>query len=87
MQALIGDEGEEELDWGNYQFATYNANADIIDENQIAQALENNCRVNLFTVNDPDKMLQFIKAGVGGIITDFPHHLKAVLQKYFPFSQ
>ncbi len=75
VQALIGDTGERTLDWGKFDFDTYNANADLIDEAQIATARANNSQVNLFTVNDPAEMQRFINAGVRGIITDFPQIL------------
>ncbi len=81
VQALIGDVGEQELDWGRFRFATYNVNADLIDERQIATAQANNSRVNLFTVNDPEEMKRYIKAGVMGIITDFPQILGKLLQE------
>ncbi len=81
VQALIGDTGEKSLDWGKFDFTTYNANADLIDEAQIATARANNSLVNIFTVNDTAEMRRFINAGVKGIITDFPQNLANLLHK------
>ncbi len=75
VQALLGNTGEQKLNWGEYHFATYNANADLIDEDQISLALQNKSQVNLFTINTPREMKRFITAGVKGIITDFPQIL------------
>ena len=79
IHALIGDSGFEPLDWGNYEFATYNANFRLIDEAQIAKAMKNGVRVNLWTVNDPSDLKRFIAAGASGFFTDFPQRLAALL--------
>lgn len=81
VQALIGDSLEKPLDWGEFEFSTYNVNAALIDEEQIQQAHNNGCQINLFTVNDPQEMRRFIRAGVQGIMTDFPHVLKGILEQ------
>lgn len=75
INALIGDSESEPQDWGNYEFEVYNANGDLTDEHQIERALEHGCRINLYTVNDPEQMKRFLRAGVSKIITDFPQRL------------
>ena len=74
--ALIGIPGSGVQDWGDFEFAIYNANSAYTDEQQIKEALTRGCRVNLFTVNDPQQMIRFRKAGVDKLITDYPQILK-----------
>ncbi len=75
VQALVGDLaiGPEP------EFDTYNAWAQMVDEAQIATALAQGVRVNLYTVNQETEMRRFIAAGVSGLFTDFPQRLKKVL--------
>ncbi len=80
VQALIGDEGERVLNWGEFGFDTYNANVDLIDIAQIVRARENGSAVNLFTVNTPEQMRHFIKAGVQGLFTDYPQILTEIIK-------
>ncbi len=75
VNALIGGYPLLTHNWEKYEFAVYNANGDIIDSKEIEQALQHGCRINLFTVNDPEDMTRFLKAGVEKIITDFPQLL------------
>ncbi len=75
VNALIGGHPLLTNNWGNFEFAVYNANGDVIDSKQIENALQHGCRINLFTVNDPEDMTRFLKAGVEKIITDFPQLL------------
>jgi glycerophosphoryl diester phosphodiesterase len=75
INALIGDLGDGRQDWGTYEFKTYNADARYTDEEQITKAHEHGCLVNLYTVNDRNDMLRFIRAGVHGLFTDFPQLL------------
>ena len=79
INALIGPSITGRQDWGGYEFSTYNADAECTDEAQINAACEHGCRVNLYTVNRPSEMLRFIRAGVGGLFTDFPQTLAGVL--------
>jgi len=78
LNALIGVPGSGVQDWGNFEFETYNANADYIDENQIKKALLAGCRVNLFHVDELHEMNSFIQAGVSRLITDYPQRLVAL---------
>ncbi|MBF0406512.1 MAG: hypothetical protein HQM10_04110 [Candidatus Riflebacteria bacterium] len=47
----------------------------------IAKAKEIGLDTYVWTVDEPEIMKEFIKAGVSGIITNFPHRLTAVLGK------
>ena len=76
INALIGIPGSGVQDWGNYEYGIYNANAAYTDEKQIEKARAKGCRVNLFTVNDPEEMKRFLDAGVDKLITDFPQKLR-----------
>lgn len=75
INGLIGENVFLPQDWGEYEFAIYNANVDLISLKQIEKAQRRGCRVNLYTVNNIKDMERFIKAGVEKIITDFPQKL------------
>lgn len=75
LNALIGGEITKPNDWGNYEFAIYNANVDKIDVMQLEKALKQGCRVNLYTVNRLAEMQRYLALGVDKIITDFPQLL------------
>ena len=79
VNALIGFPGSGVQDWGDFEFSIYNANSAYTDEKQINEALKRGCRVNLFTVNDPQEMIRFRKAGVDKLITDYPQVLKELI--------
>ncbi len=81
IQALIGYSNIAPLDWGNFQFKTYNANHILIDEEEIRMVTEKGIDVNLFTVNEKKDMQRFAAAGAAGIITDFPQ-IMAELSEY-----
>lgn len=76
INALIGIPGSGVQDWGDFEFQIYNANSAYTDEEQIHEALARGCRVNLFTVNDPEEMIRFREAGVDKLITDYPQILR-----------
>ena len=59
----------------------YNARHTWIDEAMIQTLKEKNKKINLFTVNEAADMIRFMKAGVDGIITDYPQRLKAILRE------
>ena len=63
IQALIGYSETDPLDWGGLEFETYNARGTLIDENQVRVITEKGISINLFTVNDEDEMLRFMKRG------------------------
>lgn len=75
INALIGDEETGHQDWGTYEFHYYNADACLIDEHQLAEASEHGCLVNLYTVNNQEDMLRFLKLKVRGLFTDYPQRL------------
>lgn len=81
VQALIGYSFSDPLQWGKYEFSTYNARSTLISLEQIQMAHRHGVQVNLFTVNDPDEMQYFIEAGVSGLITDFPQRLTKILSR------
>lgn len=78
IQALIGDSVSAPLDWGDYRFQVYNARVTLIDEGQIGLAKSRGKRINLWTVNNAEDMIRFIRAGVDGIITDYPQRMAAL---------
>lgn len=78
VNALIGGTTGKMQHWGNYDFAVFNANVRKTNARQIAKARRHGCRINLYTVNDPDEMEYYMALGVEKIITDYPqllHHL------------
>lgn len=72
VQALIGDNDTDPLDFGDWIFPTYNAYVRLIDAQQIAELKARGKKINLFTINDPKEFESFVKLGVDGIFTDFP---------------
>jgi glycerophosphoryl diester phosphodiesterase len=75
VNALIGGYPFLIHNWGDYEFAVYNADANSIDSEQIEKALQHGCRVNLYVVNDTKAMVRFLREGVDKIITDYPQLL------------
>ncbi len=75
INALLGDQETGRQDWGSYEFHFYNADACLIDEQQLANAYEHGCLVNLYTVNDREDMLRFTGLKVRGLFTDYPQRL------------
>lgn len=78
--ALIGPNGAPKNDWANLAYDTYNANQSLITMDELRNVLAKGKTVNLFVVNDPDRMKSFIEAGVTTLITDFPQVLKPILE-------
>ncbi len=72
VQALVGDNDTERLDFKDFFFPTYNANAVLIHPDQIKELKDRGKKVNLFTVNDSKVFSRFSDLGVDGIFTDFP---------------
>ncbi len=79
IQALIGSSDTDSLDFGDYYFNTYNANAKLITKDMIQRLKSMGKKINLFTINDPDEFHYFSKLGVGGIFTDFPQRFKKTI--------
>ncbi|MCP4114909.1 MAG: glycerophosphodiester phosphodiesterase [Desulfobacteraceae bacterium] len=78
VQALLGYDPGDRLEFEDFRFPVYNARHTEINEAMIDTLKEKGKKVNLFTVNEPEDMIRFLKAGVDGIITDFPQRLKAI---------
>jgi len=72
VQALVGDNDADPLDFKDFFFSTYNANAILIRPDQIKDLRDRGKKLNLFTVNDPREFSRFSELGVDGIFTDFP---------------
>lgn len=72
VQALVGENDTDPLDFQDWMFPTYNANARLIDPDQIKLLKAKGKKINLFTINDPKEFSWFVKLGVDGIFTDFP---------------
>ena len=79
VQALIGSSALKPLDWGKYEFKTYNARHSLINSQLIGELSEKGISVNLWTVNEEKDMRRFVNAGASGIFTDFPHRLARIL--------
>ncbi len=75
VNALIGENLAKPQDWGDYEFAVYNANVDLIDMLQLEEAWRRGRRVNLYTVNHFAQMQHYLNLGVEKIITDYPQLL------------
>lgn len=60
---------------------TYHPDKDITDADMIRSLVEQGIRVAPWTVNDMDQALSFVDAGCFGIITDYPHSLRQLLDE------
>lgn len=78
IQALVGDDLNESLDFGDYTFDIYNVNADLVTENQIVTLKSLGKKVNVFTINDPESFNRFASLKVDGIFTDFPQRFSKI---------
>ncbi|MBA3009572.1 MAG: hypothetical protein KKF12_21520, partial [Proteobacteria bacterium] len=72
IQALVGDDDVLPLDFKDFSFPVYNANALLITPAHMEELKAKGKRVNLFTINDPQEFTRFVAAGADGIFTDFP---------------
>ncbi|MDZ7667024.1 MAG: glycerophosphodiester phosphodiesterase family protein [Desulfotignum sp.] len=73
IQALVGNHGHRyDPDSLRAGFRAYNLNAGLVDPAFVSRLVRQGFQINLFTVNDPGIAARFIRAGAGGIITDFP---------------
>lgn len=80
VNALIGGGHFGRNNWEKFTYQTYNANQAYIDQDQVIRAIEQGCKVNLYTVNDPGMMKTYIDWGVSSLITDYPQVLKKILE-------
>jgi glycerophosphoryl diester phosphodiesterase len=72
VHALVGENDNDPLDFGDFRFDTYNVNALLVTPEQIGSLKKRGKIINLFTVNDPAAFHAFAKLGVDGLFTDFP---------------
>ena len=71
VQALVGENDTDPLEFGDFSFATYNVNANLVTSGQIQMLKAKGKAINLFTVNDPKVFARFESLGVDGMFTDF----------------
>jgi len=79
LEAIIGYSAVKPLDWGDLDFATYNARHTLTSTRKIRRLAEKGIAVNVWSVNSEKDMYRFIEAGAVGIITDFPQVLGPLL--------
>ncbi len=72
VQALIGSPEIKPLNRGDFEFATYNVNRKLTTPEEIKEVIQKGICINLYNINDKNDMIEFIEAGVSGIITDYP---------------
>ena len=75
VQALVGYEKSGPLVWGDMHFDTYNVRSTLISAEKVRERVASGLVINLFTVNEENRMRQFTAAGAAGLITDFPQRL------------
>jgi glycerophosphoryl diester phosphodiesterase len=78
VQALLGEDWDQTLDWGRREFSTYNLRHDLVSEKLLRDSAAEGLTINLFTVNAVADMRRYAAAGAAGIITDFPQRLAAL---------
>ena len=59
--------------------AAYHPPKHLLTQSLIQKFIKKQLSVNIWTVNDPDQMENWIQAGATGIITDFPQILNGIL--------
>lgn len=72
VQALVGENDTDPLDFGDYMFSTYNINVNLVDDALIKKLKALGKTINLFTVNDKAAFDYYEALGVDGMFTDFP---------------
>lgn len=75
VQALVGEDQREQLNFGDFHFTTYNVYHRLLTTPHLNRLQQLKKKVNLFTVNDEKKMQRFVAMGVQGIITDYPQRM------------
>lgn len=81
IQALLNSCDAAHPDFTLCPFHTLNINHQNLSLNQLKALKHKNRKVNLYTVNDPEQMEQYLKAGVDGIITDYPQVLSTLIRR------
>jgi glycerophosphoryl diester phosphodiesterase len=72
VEALIGYPEIKPLNWGDFEFASYNVNRKLTTPEEIKKVTQKGIKINLYNINDKNDMIEFIEAGASGIITDYP---------------
>lgn len=72
LQALLGEDDNSPLNFGDFDFNVYNLNAGLVDDDLIITLKVLGKKINLFTVNDSESFNRFDRLGVDGMFTDFP---------------
>jgi glycerophosphoryl diester phosphodiesterase len=78
VQAVVGFSRILPIKWEPLEFETYNARYTLVTKERIQSLSEMGVGVNVWSVNAESLMRRFIKAGVSGIITDFPQRLARI---------
>ena len=75
VQAVVGYSEDTPIRWGSLEFETYNARHSLVSEARVGALAAKGVALNVWAVNEERDMQRFIRAGVAGIITDFPQRL------------
>ncbi len=65
-----------------FQLPTEEMGFNLATKSMTRTAHRHNLAVHYWTINDPDEMRELIEIGADGIMTDYPHRLKAVYEEY-----
>jgi glycerophosphoryl diester phosphodiesterase len=65
--------------YGDYDTIGFNSVAGVLDRKTVDEVLAAGFDINVWTENDPDRMLALLNLGVTGIFTDYPNRLRALL--------
>ncbi len=75
VQAVLGLFPDDQIDFSDPFFDTFNPRITRISIGQIEEQLARGIRLNPYPVNDPDAISQLIEIGITGLITDFPQRV------------
>lgn len=65
-----------------FQLPTEKKGFNLATKSFVRNANRHNLAVHYWTINDPEEMKYLIEIGADGIMTDYPHRLKAVMDEY-----
>jgi len=65
-----------------FQFPTEEYGFNLATKSFVKKANRHNLAVHYWTINDPEEMRYLIEIGADGIMTDYPHRLKEVMNEY-----
>lgn len=72
VQALMGENDTDPLNFGDFKYSAYNINAKLVDNGIIEKLKIMGKKINIFTVNDKARFDHYNALGVDGVFTDFP---------------